>query len=60
MREDDSYLFDLDNKVGRQHPCPLRPQAGFWSQLGCQPAETSVEGLGVTTGLAKQVSRDGS
>lgn len=22
VREDDSYLFDLDNKVGRQHLCP--------------------------------------
>lgn len=45
VREDDSYLFDLDNKVGRQHPCPPLPQAGFWSQLGRQPAETWVEGL---------------
>lgn len=37
MREDDSYLFDLDNKVGRRPLCPL-PPVSRW-----KPGE---EGLG--------------
>lgn len=32
VREDDSYLFDLDNKVGRRPPClpPLKQQMETW------------------------------
>lgn len=55
VREDDSYLFDLDNKVGRQHLCPhyqrLLPGATW---------DIWVERLGVTEGKgAGQVGRGG-
>lgn len=37
VREDDSYLFDLDNKVSRRPPLILLlPRAGFQELLGSQ------------------------
>lgn len=56
MREDDSYLFDLDNKVGRRPLC--RPPLSRW-----KPEEEGLGGqrggeVGPASGVVVDVTND--